>query len=217
MTDELLERVERLEWQNKRMKVAILALCLCFGAMLTMGLTLTQKTESMGRIEVQEMVLNDGKTSVTLNPSSLVFSRGSGREVEKTTISASGISTAGRYVAELKPDGLTLSRMGVTRLDLAIGEIGAAVGFKNMAGVTQTIIDESTIVLMNTEAALSMRPQHLFVQQGEADALLTPTSLKIRDAEKYKAILGQAGKKPVKPAASVTLLGKDDKVLWQAP
>ncbi len=193
------------------------AMCLCLGALLTMGQTLPKKAESLGRIEVQEIILNNGKMSVKLTPDSLVFSRGSGREVEKTTISASGISLAGRYVAEIKPEGLTLSRYGVTRLDLAIGEIGGALGFKNMAGVTQTMIDESTIVLMNNDGALSIRPEHLFLQKGEADALLTSTSLKIRDTEKYKAILGQAGENPAKPAASLTLLGKDDNVLWQAP
>ena len=217
MTDELLERIKRLEKQNKRMKVAMSALCLGLAALLTMGQTLTKKTESMGKIEAQEITLNDGKMSVKLTPDSLVFSRGSGREIEKTTISASAISLAGMYTTEIKHEGLTCSRMGVPRFDLAIGEIGSALSFKNMSGVTQTMIDESTIVLMNNVGILSMRPEHLFLQKGETDSFLTSTSLKIRDTDKRKAILGQLGDNPSKPAASLTLLGKDDNVLWQAP
>jgi hypothetical protein len=217
MTDELLERIERLESQNKKMKVAMSALCLCLGALLTMGQTLPKKTESMGKIEAQEIVLNDGKMSVKLTPVSLVFSRGSGREIEKTTISASAISLAGRYTTEIKHEGLTCSRMGVPRFDLAIGEIGSALAFKNMSGVTQTMIDESTMVLMNDVGILSMRPEHLFLQKGEGDAFLTSSSLKIRGTDKRKAILGQVGDKAESSAASVTLLGKDDAVVWKAP
>ena len=83
----------------------------------------------------------------------------------------------------------------------------------------------TTLVLMNDGGLLSMRPEHVFLQKGEADTLLTPSSLKIRDAEKYKAILGHAdygkisGKSEAHAgsAASLTLLGKDDTVVWQAP
>jgi hypothetical protein len=87
-----------------------------------------------------------------------------------------------------------------------------------------SMLDETTMVLINDSGILSMRPENLFLQKGEADALLPPTSLKIRDAEKYKAILGQAdaavfkaARTPGASAASVTRLWKDDTVLWKAP
>ena len=64
----------------------------------------------------------------------------------------------------------------------------------------------------------------IFIQRGEADAFLAPSLLRIRDTDKYKAILGQAdpiasktGNAPARSAASLTLLGKDDAVVWQAP
>ncbi len=225
MTDELLKRVERLERQNKRMKLALAALCLCLGALLTMGQTRAQKTNyGTERIEAREIVLDDGVVRAKLTPGSLVFSGTPGRIVEKATFSASGISLSGQYVTEIKPTGLICSRYGVPRFDLSIGEIGAALAFKNQAGLTGTMMDESTMVLMNNIGILSMRPEHLYLQKGEADAFLTPTSIKIRDTDRYKAILGQAdltapktGDKLSRSAASLTLLSKDDTVLWQAP
>lgn len=89
MADSLLERIERLEKQNRRMKAAMSALCLCLGALLVMGQTIPRKTEC-GRqhIETSETVLNDGGMKARLTPDSLVFGCMSGREVEKTTITA---------------------------------------------------------------------------------------------------------------------------------
>ena len=139
-------------------------------------------------------------------------------------MTASGISLGGRYATEIRPTGLLCSRDGMPRLDLSVGEIGAALAFKNGDGLTGVMIDESTMVLMNNVGILSMRPEHLFLQKGEADAFLTPSSLKIRDTDRYKAIVGQSdlitpktGDKRTRSAASLTLLSKDDTVLWQAP
>jgi hypothetical protein len=225
MTDQLLARIEKLERQNKRMRVALSALCLGLGALLTMGQTLPKKAEnSRERIEVREIVLSDGVMSAKLTPGSLVFNAKSGYQAEKATITASGISLGGRYVAELKPTGLICSRDGMPRFDLNVGEIGAQVAFKNPSGLLGTMIDENTIVLINNTGMLSMRPEHLFLQKEEADAFLTPHSLKIRDTDKYKAVLGQVdptasktGGTRARNAASLTLLDKEDTVVWQAP
>jgi hypothetical protein len=225
MADPLLERIERLEKQNSRMKTAMSALCFCLGALLVMAQTIPRKTEDgRQRIEAREIVLNDGGMKARLTPDSLAFGRTSGREVEKTTITASGISLSNRYAMEIKPAGLMCIRDGVTRLDLNVGEIGAALAFKNASGATGTMLDESTLVLLNGNGILSLRPEHIFLQKGEADAFLTPTSLRIRDAERHKAVLGQAdrassstGEKQTRHAASLTLLDKDDGVLWQSP
>jgi hypothetical protein len=225
VTDQLLERIERLERQNKRMRAAMATLCLCLGALLTMGQTLSQKTQSKAeRIEVREIVLSDGVMSAKLSPNSLVFIGKSGYEAEKATVTASGISLGGRYATEIKPTGLTCSRDGVQRFDLSVGEIGAALAFKNGSGHMGTMVDETTILLINNGGMLSMRPEHVFLQNGEEDTLLSPSSLRIRDADKYKAILGQvdgiASKTrdaTVRSAASLILLAKDDTVLWQAP
>ena len=46
MTDQLLARIEKLERQNKRMRVIMTGLCLCLGALLTMGQMLPKKTEN---------------------------------------------------------------------------------------------------------------------------------------------------------------------------
>jgi hypothetical protein len=226
MTDQLLKRIENLERQNKRMRVILSGLCLCLGALLTMGHILPQKTgSSIDRIEVREIVLSDGVMSAKLTPGSLVFSAKSGREAEKATVTASEISLGGRYATVIRPEGMICSRDGVPRFDLVVREIGASIAFKDGTGLMGSMLDESIMVLMNDRGMLSMRPEHIFLQKGEADTLLTPSSLKIRDAEKYKAIIGHVdhgnasgkGDAHARSAASLTLLGKDDAVVWQAP
>ncbi|MBN1566719.1 MAG: hypothetical protein JXA73_02660 [Acidobacteria bacterium] len=225
MTDQLLARIERLERQNKRMKAALSALCLFLGTLLTMAQTLPKKAgNSMDRLEVREIVLSDGATSAKLTPGSLTFNAKSGYEAEKAAITASSISLGGRYATEIKPTGLTCSRDGAPRFDLHVGEIGAQVALKNPSGLLGTMLDETTLVLINNSGMLSMRPEHLFLQKGEADALLSPSSLRIRDTDKYKAILGQVDPTTLKTgearagnAASLILSGKDDTVIWQAP
>jgi hypothetical protein len=225
MTDQLLERIEKLERQNKRMRVILSGLCLCLGALLTMGQILPKKTESsMERIEAREIVLNDGVMSAKLTPNSLIFSDKSGNAAEKATITASKISLGGRYATEIKPEGIECSRDGVPRFDLSVREIGASIAFKNGSGLMGSMLDETTMVLMDSDGMLSMRPEHIFLQKGEADALLAPNSLRIRDADKYKAVPGRTdlpasktGQAHARPAASLALLGKDDTVVWQAP
>jgi hypothetical protein len=225
MSDQLLARIEKLEKQNRKMKAGMSALCLCLGALFTAAYMVPQKNQSsMDRLDVREIILSDGATSAKLTPQSLAFSAKSGFEAEKAAISASGITIGGRYASELKPTGLVCSREGVPRFDLNVGEIGAQVALKNGDGHLGTMVDENTIVLINNGGMLSMRPEHVFIQKGESDALLAPNSLRIRDTDKYKAILGQAdpsasqtANTPARSAASLTLLGKDDSVLWQAP
>jgi hypothetical protein len=225
MTDRLLARIEKLEKQNKRMKLIMSGLCLCLGALFTMGQMLPKKTEnSMERIEAREIVLSDGVTNARLTPNSLTFSAKSGREAEKATITASSISLGGRYATEIRPEGMICSRDGVPRFDLVVREIGASIAFKDGAGLMGSMLDESIMVLMNDGGMLSMRPEHIFLQKGESDALLASSMLRIRDTDKYKAILGQMDpttsktrKAAAGSAASLALLDKDDKVVWQAP
>jgi hypothetical protein len=153
-----------------------------------MGQVLPQKTENrMERIEAREIILSDGTMSAKLTPDSLVFSAKSGREAEKSSISASEISLGGRYSTVIRPEGMICSRDGVPRFDLVVREIGASIAFKNAAGLMGSMFDESIMVLMNDRGMLSMRPEHVFLQKGEADTLLTTSSLKIRDVEKHKA------------------------------
>jgi hypothetical protein len=225
MTDQLLTRIETLERQNRRMRMAMSGFCLCLGTLLTMGLILPQKSENkLERLEAREIVLSDGVMSAKLTPNSLIFNDKSGNAAEKATITASRISLGGRYATEINPEGILCSRDGVIRFDLAVREIGASIAFKNATGLMGSMLDETTMVLMNSDAMLSMRPEHVFLQQGEGDAFLAPSLLRIRDTDKYKAILGQSGrtnpkssKAPARSAAALTLLGKDDTVLWQAP
>lgn len=225
MTDQLLARIEKLERQNKRSRVIMTGLCLCLGALLTMGQMLPKKTENnRDRIEAREIVLSDGVTNAKLTPNSLIFSSKSGNEAEKATITASSISLGGRYATEIRPEGMICSRDGVPRFDLSVREIGASIAFKNGAGLMGTMLDETTMVLIDNDGMLSMRPENIFLQKGEADALLAASSLRIRDKDKYKAILGQAdritsktGDAHAQSAASLTLLGRNDTVIWQAP
>jgi hypothetical protein len=187
MTDQLVKRIENLEKQNKRMRVIVLGLCLCLGAILTMGQVLPQKTESrMERIEAREIVLSNGTMSAKLTPESRVFSCQKGGVGAKKTNSASEISLGGRYSTVIRPEGMICSRDGVPRFDLVVREIGASIAFKNGAGLMGSMLDESIMVLMNDSGMLSMRPEHVFLQKGEADTLLTTSALKIRDAEKHK-------------------------------
>jgi hypothetical protein len=226
MTDQLLKRIENLERQNRRMRVMLSGLCLCLGGLLTMGYVLPQKSESrMEGIEAREIVLSDGDRIARLTPQSLTFSAKSGREAEKATVTASEISLGGRYSTTIRPEGMICSRDGVERFDLVVREIGASIAFKNGAGLMGSMLDESSMVLMNDRSMASMHPEHLFLQKGDADTLLTSSSMKIRDEDKYKAILGHTdqgktsgkGKGLARSAASLTLLGKDDTVVWQAP
>ena len=225
MTDQLLARVEKLEKQNKCMKLAISALCLCLGALLTMAYTFPQKTgNSMERLEAREIILSDGEISAKLTPDSLVFSRKSEFGTDKATITASKVSLGGRYVTELIPTGLMCRRDGVIRFDLHVGEIGAALAFQNGTGGMGTMLDETTMVLKNNNGILSMRPEHIFLQKGEADAFLNSSSLRIRDADKTKAVLGKADQSVLKEdgaygrsAASLVLMNKDGTVVWNAP
>jgi hypothetical protein len=225
MTDKLLARIETLERQNRRMRAAMSGLCLCLGTLLTMGLILPQKRENrLERMEAREIVLSDGVMSAKLTPGSLVFSEKSGSAAEKATITASSISLGGRYATEIRPEGLICSRDGVPRFDLAVREIGASIAFKNATGLMGSMLDETTMVLMNSDAMLSMRPEHVFLQKGEADAFLTPSLLRISDTDRYKAVLGRpdravpkTSKAHARSAASLTLLGKDDTVVWQTP
>jgi hypothetical protein len=225
MTDQLLARIETLERQNKRMSVAMSGLCLCLGSLFTMGLILPQKSENkLERLEAREIVLSDGVMSAKLTPNSLVFSDKSGNAAEKATITASRISLGGRYSTEINPEGIISSRDGVPRFDLSVREIGASIAFKNESGLMGSMLDETTMVLMNSDGMLSMRPEQIFIQKGDADAFLAPSSLTIRDADKYKAVLGQphrttpkTSKAHARSAAALTLLSKDDTVLWQAP
>ena len=226
MKDQLLARIEKLERQNKRMRIALSGFCLCLGALFTMGLILPQKPEKLlDRLEVREIVLKNGVMSATLTPQSLTFSAKSGREAEKATIAASEFSLGGRYSTAIRPEGMICSRDGVPRFDLVVREIGASIAFKNAAGLMGSMLDESSMALMNDKSMLSMRPEHIFLQKGESDTLLTSNALKIRDEDKYKAILGHAdrektsgrGEARARSAASLMLLGKDDSVVWQAP
>jgi hypothetical protein len=185
MTDQLLVRIEKLERQNKRMKAIMSGLCLCLGALLTMGQVLSQETgDSMERIEVREIVLSDGVATAKLTPNSLVFSGKSGAEAEKTTITASSISLGDRYFTEIRPEGMICSRDGVPRFDLSVREIGASIAFKNGAGLMGSMLDETTMVIINDVGMLSVHPEHIFLQKGEADALLAAGSLKIREADR---------------------------------
>ena len=185
MTDQLLIRIENLEKQNRRMKGTLLGLCLCLAALLMMGLGLPQETGNrMERIEAREIVLSDGTMSAKLTPESIIFSAKSGNEAEKATITASEISLGGRFSTVIRPEGIICSRDGVPRYDLVVREIGASIAFRNEVGLMGSMLDESIMVLMNDRGMLSMRPEHVFLQKGEADALLTTGSLKIRDGEK---------------------------------
>ena len=193
MTDQIIERIEKLERQNRRMKGAVTVLCLCLGALFTMGQTAFKAPGGgLDRIEAREIILSDGTTSAELTPTSLVFSAKAAFGTDKSTVSATGISVGGRYATEIKGTGMTCSRDGMPRFEVWVGEIGAQVVLKNAFGHMGSMLDETTMVLINDSGLLSMRPEHLFLQKGDADALLSPTSLKIRDAENHRAVLGQA-------------------------
>jgi hypothetical protein len=104
------------------------------------------------------------------------------------------------------------SRDGVPRYDLVVREIGASIAFKNGAGLMGSMLDESSMAIMNDSSMLSMHPEHIFLQKGESDTLVTSSSLKIRDQEKDKTIAGRAktsgkGGAPAKSAAPLRTPG----------
>jgi hypothetical protein len=194
MTDQLLERIEKLERQNKRMRRGLCGLCLSLGALLTIGYILPQKGESgTERIEAREILLKDGDMSAILTPQSLTFSAKSGRQAEKATLAASEFSLGGRFSTVIRPEGMICSRDGVPRYDLVVREIGASIAFKNGAGLMGSMLDESSLAMMNDSSMLSMHPEHIFMQKGNSDTLLTSSSLKTRDQEKRKISSKKAG------------------------
>jgi hypothetical protein len=181
----LIIRIENLERQNKRMQVMIIALCLCLAGILTTGYVLPQKNESgSNKIEAREIILNDGTMSARLTPQSLTFSAKSGRETEKATIAASEFSLGGRYSTVIRPEGMICSRDSVPRFDLVVREIGASIAFKNGTGLMGSMLDESSMAIMNDRSMLSMRPEHIFLQKGEGETLLTSSSLKRKEESK---------------------------------
>jgi hypothetical protein len=185
MTDQLLMRIENLERQNKRMRVIVSGMSLCLVGLLTMGYVLPQRAEGkMERLEAREIVLSNGDMIARLTPQALVFSDKSGREAEKATIAASEFSLGGRYSTVIRPEGMICSRDGVPRFDLVVREIGASIAFKNATGLMGSMLDESIMAIMNDSAMLSMRPEHIFLQKGDADTLLTSSSLKRKDEKK---------------------------------
>ena len=86
----------------------------------------------------------------------------------------------GRYSTVIRPEGMICSRDGVPRYDLVVREIGASIAFKNASGLMGSMLDESIMALMDDKAMVSMRPEHIFLQKGEADTLLTSSSLKTK-------------------------------------
>lgn len=185
MTDPLLKRIENLERQNKQMRMIVSGLCLCLAGFLTMGYVSPQKNESrMDRIQTREIILSDGDMNARLTPQSLTFSAKSGREAEKATLAASEFALGGRYSTAIRPEGMICSRDGVPRYDLVVREIGASIAFKNASGLMGSMLDESSMAMMNEKSMLSMRPEHIFLQKGESETLLTSSDMKTKEENK---------------------------------
>jgi hypothetical protein len=129
---ELFSRVEKLEKQNRLMRMAMLVLCVFLAMLFTMAQTLPKKNDNYFKImeaetiTAQEIILQNAEqaTTVRITPGMLTFRNAPAKE--GIAISASGISLSGKYVAGITSAGLKISSNGVSRLDFSMGESGSS-------------------------------------------------------------------------------------------
>ncbi len=211
--DTLTQRLDRLERENRRLKLAGVILLLALAAVGAMGQMIPRAVPKV--VEAERFVLRDtrGKILATL-----------GTEASGTSLSVydqNGKPRAGlSVIADGAPVLVLFDQNGKDRAGLVLGADGTpALALLDQNGKRRAVL--STLV--------DGRPGLLLADQNEKGRLLlgvdtSGPSLVLRDENQNRAMLGHAalegktaGTVEQRPASSLVLFDKDGTVIWKAP
>jgi len=202
---ELLARMERLERQNRNLKLAAVLICSLLIALLTMAQKSSKKV-SYRAMDASAITLRDEKGAgrIKLLPAGIEFYDTEGKfagAVRQNVTILSDIKAAQYSVFDTK---------GKDRISLAMKGERPAIQLINDQGNVRTAVGQETIVLFGSS-------------KDEYNSI-TSDRVSIRDATASTATLGVTetvnpgtGKETKTSAATLTLFGKDGKVIWRAP
>jgi len=202
---ELLARMERLEKQNRNLKLAAVLTCSLLVALLTMAQKSSRKV-SYRAIDASAITLRDEKGAgrIKLLPTGIEFydteAKFAGAVRQNVTI-LSDIKAAQYSVFDTR---------GKDRISLAMKGERPAIQLLSDQGNVRTAVGQEAIVL--------------FGNSKDEYNTITSDRVSIRDATASTATLGVTetvnpgtGKETRTSASTLTLFGKDGKILWRAP
>ncbi len=202
---EFLRRIERLEKQNKEFRLMGILTCLLLCAMVTMAQKSAKKV-SPRAIEASAIALKDdtGVSRVKLSPKGIEFYDEKGKfagAVREDVTILNDVKASQLYVFDMS---------GRDRIRLAMNGERPSIQMLNEQGKVRTAVGQEAIVLLgNTKDEYNS---------------ITSDRVSIRDASTSTATLGvtetidkNSGKERKTSAATITLFGRDGKVIWQAP
>jgi hypothetical protein len=202
---ELLRRIERLEKQNKNLRLMGLLICLLLIALVTTAQKIPKKM-NYRTIEASAITLKDekGTARIKILPKGIELYDAEGKfagAVRENTTILSGIKAAEYSVFDTN---------GRDRIRLAMNGQRPSIQMMNEEGKVRTAVGEEAIVLLGKTT-------------NEYNSL-TSDQISIRDTSTAAATLGvtetvskDTGKIIKTSAASITLFGKNGNVIWQAP
>lgn len=202
---ELLRRVERLEKQNNRWRAAGILLCLIACGLATMAQK-TAKKASPRTVEAGAVVIKDekGAARIRVTPKGIEFLGADGKF-------AGAIREDITILNEIKAAELTVfDTGGKDRIRLALNGERPLIQMMNENGAVRTAMGQEAIVLLGNT-------------QDEYNSM-TFDRITIRDAAASNATVGvtemvdkTSGQRTKTSAGTITLFGKDGRVVWQAP
>jgi hypothetical protein len=207
---ELLSRIERLEKQNKRFRIVLITACLLFCA----AITTAQKSSGQKSprkvnyraLEAGSVTIKDEKGTDRLKivPKGIEFfdAEGEFSGAIRENVAILNEIKAGQY-SVFDPSGRD-------RIRLAMNGERPSIQMLNEEGSVRTAVGQEAIVLLGTTK--------------DAYNSIMSDRISIRDASASTATLGvtetvnkNSGSERKTSAATITLFGKDGKVVWQAP
>ena len=222
----IIQRLEALEHQNRRLKRACIVTAIVIGAILLMG-----QTRSSRVLEAEKFVLKDaaglvrGQISSFEGNALLTLYGPQGAKV-RGAMAEIGAGPTGPFIL------LTDEEMNVVDLSSHNGVSNLKVVDKNgnklmmLAGGSGGGSLAFLTPDQKLEAAISASPSgsSVLVSGDHSLVVLDGNSLAINDTEGFSAQLGQTqlvttstGEKHTTSAASIVLFGKEHKVIWSAP
>jgi len=203
---ELLRRIERLEKQNRRLRLVGIAACLLAVALVTMAQKTTAKKVTYRTIEAGAVTLKDpkGVVRIKLLPTGIELydeeAKFAGAIREDISI-LNGMKASQYTVFDIK---------GKDRINLAMNGERPSIQLLNEQGRVRTAVGQEAIVV--------------FGKSNDEYNSITSDRVTIRDASASTATLGVTetlnpgtGKQTRTSAATLTLFGDDGKVIWRAP
>lgn len=210
---ELMERVERLEKQNRKLKQAGAVALILAAAVFLMGQAAQKKT-----VEANEFILRDtnGKLRAALD----IYQGGP----RLALYDAAGNVRGALDVFEYGP-GLFLSNAaGLPQVGLIVDAKGSEFSMSSHQFLDRDGLVKGGLVKLSVGAGGPGLELVRGAAGEEQSATLSESQLAISDQEGFKATIGttdlvtpQTGETHKTSAASVVLFDKDKKVIWQAP